>query len=566
MERSPKHSSEHTRGTIITFYSYKGGVGRTMSLANVAALLVKWGHSVLIVDWDLEAPGLERFFAGVSANLAEQRRTQFGIVDLISANANGKDLDWRECIVQVFPFGESFPLDLITAGRGDGNYVQKVESLDFSYLFEQKKLGAYIERLREEWTTAYDFVLIDSRTGITDIGGICTIHFPDILVLLFTASNISVTGVLDVFERARKQRSRLPFDRRTLIALPLPSRDESRTEYQKAAEWKRVLADRLADAYRDWLPVGKSPIDAIDLLRIPYVPYWSFGEPLPVVEEGTDDPTSLGFAFELVARFLAAKLDWNKAFSGVLLPRPVTVSPRGWDENWLEAQRKTAHQGLSAAGWNASVEVRFFSPNFVGSRKQSELLNAARVSNIHTFGWPIGVVLDNRNEYRPRPTSEGIRAEISTSHSYDYWVLRRSLDFYTLMSLFEDDRVKQADVLFVDTQIIRTTEAILYSSQLYRSLGAESNTLVKLGLRHTGMKGRSLRMISPQRMWFGSQESTEEDVVDTEIEFVLGTVDDRLVELVKELCEPLFIVFDFARVDQSVYQQIVTDYAQGRVV
>ena len=33
-----------------------------MALANVAVLLAKWGHSVLIVDWDLEAPGIKRFF------------------------------------------------------------------------------------------------------------------------------------------------------------------------------------------------------------------------------------------------------------------------------------------------------------------------------------------------------------------------------------------------------------------------------------------------------------------------------------------------------------------------
>ena len=46
-------------GIIYTFYSFKGGVGRTMALANVAALLAKWGYSVLVVDWDLEAPGLE---------------------------------------------------------------------------------------------------------------------------------------------------------------------------------------------------------------------------------------------------------------------------------------------------------------------------------------------------------------------------------------------------------------------------------------------------------------------------------------------------------------------------
>jgi Mrp family chromosome partitioning ATPase len=50
------------KGTIATFYSYKGGVGRTQALANIAVLLSRWGYRVLCVDWDLEAPGLHLLF------------------------------------------------------------------------------------------------------------------------------------------------------------------------------------------------------------------------------------------------------------------------------------------------------------------------------------------------------------------------------------------------------------------------------------------------------------------------------------------------------------------------
>ncbi len=46
---------------VITFYSFKGGVGRTMALVNVAAELVRRGRKVLVVDFDLEAPGLETY-------------------------------------------------------------------------------------------------------------------------------------------------------------------------------------------------------------------------------------------------------------------------------------------------------------------------------------------------------------------------------------------------------------------------------------------------------------------------------------------------------------------------
>ena len=47
---------------IYTFYSYKGGVGRSMAMANVAECFCQQGLDVLMIDWDLEAPGLESFF------------------------------------------------------------------------------------------------------------------------------------------------------------------------------------------------------------------------------------------------------------------------------------------------------------------------------------------------------------------------------------------------------------------------------------------------------------------------------------------------------------------------
>jgi Mrp family chromosome partitioning ATPase len=47
---------------VVTFYSYKGGTGRSMALANVAWILASAGNRVLAIDWDLEAPGLHRYF------------------------------------------------------------------------------------------------------------------------------------------------------------------------------------------------------------------------------------------------------------------------------------------------------------------------------------------------------------------------------------------------------------------------------------------------------------------------------------------------------------------------
>ena len=68
-------------GEIVTFYSYKGGTGRSMALANVAWILASRKKRVLMIDWDLEAPGLHRYFAPflVDRDLGGSR----GVIDFI---------------------------------------------------------------------------------------------------------------------------------------------------------------------------------------------------------------------------------------------------------------------------------------------------------------------------------------------------------------------------------------------------------------------------------------------------------------------------------------------------
>jgi MinD-like ATPase involved in chromosome partitioning or flagellar assembly len=67
-------------GHIYTFYSFKGGVGRSMALANTAVLLARGGSRVLIVDWDLEAPGLHKYFEKFSPRTSEEIAAKSGIL------------------------------------------------------------------------------------------------------------------------------------------------------------------------------------------------------------------------------------------------------------------------------------------------------------------------------------------------------------------------------------------------------------------------------------------------------------------------------------------------------
>lgn len=298
-------------GQISTFYSYKGGVGRSMGLANIAALLSKWRMKVLIVDWDLEAPGIEAYFQNVEPNLFELRKEKPGIIDLIKAFEVEEPFDWHDCLLSLKPFDDGEILSIISAGKDDGEYINRVQNTNWNNLFKDNNLGNYIEKLRNDWKQEFDFILVDSRTGNTDIGGICTIHIPDYLLVWFTTNQSSLDGVSRVAVHAVQTQDRLPFDRNPLWVLPVPARDESRTEYALADSWKKKIAEEFGHFYNDWLPSKVEPIDVIERIRIPYVPFWSFGERLPVIDEGTSDINSIGFAYELLSRQIFYDFDWS---------------------------------------------------------------------------------------------------------------------------------------------------------------------------------------------------------------------------------------------------------------
>ncbi len=300
-----------TPGLVCTFYSYKGGVGRSMAMANVGALLAL-RYRVLMVDFDLGSPSLDRYFAQKPSRLSGSRRNICGVVDLIESQRDGCSLDWRECLLQASPSGGSEHIAILTAGRESESYVSRVQGLEWRVLFKKHNLGWYLQELRTQWTKEFDFIFVDSPSGITDIGSICTIHLADLLVLFCTTNGQSLDGIIDVMKRAKRAQSELLVDRGQLMGIPVPALNDSRTEYLESAKWRRKFAQKLSFIYNDWLPTGVESKDVLQRLRIPYIPYWSVCEQLAVVQEGTEDPQSLGFAYNFLARIIEHRLDWEK--------------------------------------------------------------------------------------------------------------------------------------------------------------------------------------------------------------------------------------------------------------
>ncbi len=302
----------HTPGLVCAFYSYKGGVGRTMAMANVCALLAL-KYRVLIIDFDLESPGLERYFARKPARMSGSRREICGLLDVIESYRDGHPLDWHDCLLEVSPSGGSERIRLITAGRESDKFLGRVQGLEWSRLFNEHHIGWYFEELRTQWMNEFDFVLIDSPNGITDLGSICTIHLADVLILFCTTNAQSLDGIVDVMKRAKRGQSESMLDRGQLVGIPILAREDSRAEYRQSLKWRKTSAQKLSFIYDDWLPKGVKASDVLQKLRIPYIPYWSVCEQLAVVQEGTEDPQSLGFAYNLLARLIEHRLDWEQA-------------------------------------------------------------------------------------------------------------------------------------------------------------------------------------------------------------------------------------------------------------
>lgn len=232
-----------------------------------------------------------------------------------------------------------------------------------------------------------------------------------------------------------------------------------------------------------------------------------------------------------------------------------------WDNLWIETNRKVGREGLEKLGLSGLMEIRFTMSPPKLDKSQSDLNEAARSSEIHTFGWPIGVYLSNTPQ-KPHPTAEGIVAEIS-KETYDYWTIKKTGDFYALISLFEDYREMSGNIFF-DTRIVRITESILYCAKLYSSLGVDRTRTIHFAVRHAGLRDREITAAARHRH-LRPYESAVEDEIETIVTFSLQHVEKDLVSIVKELTKPLFVLFGFFELSDSVYEDIVDKFTRGQV-
>ena len=184
---------------FVTFYSYKGGVGRSTALANVATLLAEdddHPQKVLVWDFDLEAPGLHKLFP-------PKTRIQHGFVDMVYEFAETRKVP----PVHDFIYESSLPnISVLPAGKICDAYCSRLEAIDWASFFSKQEQPEFFpDVIKQIRAMNFNYVLIDSRTGLNDQAGICTQVLPKLVVILFRLTSQNIDGLLHVVPAIKNQ-------------------------------------------------------------------------------------------------------------------------------------------------------------------------------------------------------------------------------------------------------------------------------------------------------------------------------------------------------------------------
>ncbi len=192
-------------------------------------------------------------------------------------------------------------LELVPAGRQDSGYAVQVSSFNWQEFYDKLGGGVFLEALKRRLRQDYDFVLIDSRTGISDTSGICTVQMPDELVVLYTPNHQSMKGASAVAESADRLRRRTSGEPGLRI-WPVPTRvDLSEKEHLDAA---RQVSQETFGRYIGHLPRAqrKRYWEKVEVL---YQSYYAYEEILATFADWPRREVSMLSKMEEIASLLA---------------------------------------------------------------------------------------------------------------------------------------------------------------------------------------------------------------------------------------------------------------------
>jgi len=237
-------------------------------------------------------------------------------------------------------------------------------------------------------------------------------------------------------------------------------------------------------------------------------------------------------------------------------------------KKWIEIERKIAKEKMAKYGiLNGTFEVTLTIPRSSLDLNYKTLLAVAEKAECRNTDWPIGVTM-TRPEYKPMPIADGIVATIAldSREGFDYWKLKKTGDFYFIRNLKEDtnEKIPPNQYLFLDIQIWRIGEAILYCSNLCKELDLNCED-VSISIRYDGITGRKLIM-SP---WTSAELSQERVCVEDSININITRKSEELIpyykDIVYDAIRELAIMFDFFEPARSMVDQNLERFINSRV-
>jgi hypothetical protein len=217
-----------------------------MALAHAADSFARTGLRVLMIDFDLEAPGLEEYFpvdqksvranAGLFDLILQYKAEMSSNVSIVPENQKFRRLN-ELFIVPIYPrLPSGGRLDLMPAGRRGSDEqlseyalgLRQFDWQDFYFNFGGELFFEWLRRTLDR--QLYDLVLVDSRTGVTEMGGICAYQLADTIVVLCSSNKQNLNGTLDVVRNFFSPRVTMLRAGRPLQLLVVPSRIEMRNE------------------------------------------------------------------------------------------------------------------------------------------------------------------------------------------------------------------------------------------------------------------------------------------------------------------------------------------------
>jgi len=223
-----QHQPRDEGSKLVSFYSFKGGIGRTTSMLMAAISLARRGKRIVLIDFDLEAPGIAGLFP-------REYLPKYGLLDfLIECNTLQK-LDEEFSIDEyIYPIGELCQ----ATDKGGDIYVMPAygsalkEYPDFyrksmmrfdlnlpTYFEDKTPIDLLLSKLDD--FVSPDFIFIDTRSGLHQIGGITLTRYSDLALLFFYGNQQNIDGMKMVLPHMKK--SNIPF---LLVNAKVPANDE----------------------------------------------------------------------------------------------------------------------------------------------------------------------------------------------------------------------------------------------------------------------------------------------------------------------------------------------------